>query len=684
MNTTELIFRKRRAFIFPSKGTSASKVSAATLAKNVESYGYRFTRRAFNRLATLSKAKLEAVYDELRPILAQSRGSHRKFSPMYPNFPVQVMEMDEFELYFNALVHYWSLLLPQYAKEKRETLEQDIKFDLIDIGSEKDIAVIFKTLLAAKAPLSADDKAVVAWVITTHPQYAIPPKQIPLKENLAVAIGAFYSSGKLDVANSLMARVNSPTDILRVSAALCGGDVCLAENVIFKKMPRAARRFLMAGLEPLVGLAEAMAPRRSQWLRLGESLHPGEFHKIFPNCVAAFSALRADKRIPTYGTRVETAVASGNIQAAISEMASRPGDFIRRLDSLLRLSPADATATWNSLKRVVSDISSRVLLQAYGHFTLRNTNPRIVFPKGSTANAQIIPSLPSLPKALHTRVVKGLRKELLRRYAKLSKLGNVFIEPCMGDYAVPFSQRSAAKALQTIPRGSRLPLTEDFTRLFIWWKNGDTRVDIDLSVVLFNSSWHRHGDISYMNLRGPGICHSGDIVDAPRGACEFIDIDRKAAFAAGARYAIMCVNSFSQQPYKDLPECFAGWMERDNPQAGGIFDARTVKQKFDLTGDTSFAIPVIVDLQDEKVLWCDLALKSRPSFPNNVRANEKSILAVCKGVWDAKKLSLFELFSLHAEARGVIVDSREKADFVFGLGGDITPFNIDEVVAGYL
>lgn len=683
MTITDLIFRKRGNFLFPAKGTSESKVAAATLAKNVEAYGYRFTRKAFNRLATLSRPKLAKFYAELVPVIAEARGAHRKFEPMYPNFPEQVMELDAFELYINALIHYWTLMLPDYDKEKREALQETVKYDLIDIGAEKDVTDIFKALLGAKAPLSTDDKEIMAWIITEQPAHAGLPAKIPLKENLAIAIGAFYRVERNDAVNALVAKTNNPTDVMRVAAVLCDGDVSLAEGTTFKKMSRATRRFLLACLEPMADLAELMAPKRSQWLRLGEALHPGEFHKVFPNAAAAFVALRADKRVPTYGTRVETAVAAKDIPKAIVALAARPGDFIRRLDALFRAGPDDAFATWSAFKKTSSAVSSRVLLQAYGHFLFRNGDSRIVFPKGSTAKTQVIAPLPALPAPLIKKVVVGLRKELVRRYSRLPALGKVFIDPTLADFAVPFSQRSAAKALRTIPRGSRLPLIENFTRLFVWWKNcADDRVDIDLSVVLFDSVWNRVGDCSYMTLARTGLCHSGDITNAPNGACEFIDIDRKLLVNSGARYAIMCVNSFSQQPYKDLPECFAGWMERAKPQNGEIFEARTVKQKFDLAGDTAISIPVIIDLTEGKVLWCDLALSKRPMFPNNVRSNKNGILTVCRGMWESKKLSLLDLLSLHVEARGTAVDALADAETVFDAG--TTPFQIDTVVAEYL
>ncbi len=61
-------------------------------------------------------------------------------------------------------------------------------------------------------------------------------------------------------------------------------------------------------------------------------------------------------------------------------------------------------------------------------------------------------------------------------------------------------------------------------RFFVWWKNGKDRTDLDLSAALFDENFAYVDQIAYYNLKTYGAVHSGDIVDAPEGASEFIDI----------------------------------------------------------------------------------------------------------------------------------------------------------------
>ena len=40
------------------------------------------------------------------------------------------------------------------------------------------------------------------------------------------------------------------------------------------------------------------------------------------------------------------------------------------------------------------------------------------------------------------------------------------------------------------------------------------------------------------------------------------------------RYVVMSLTSYTQQPYCNLPECFAGWMAREKPESGEIYETQ--------------------------------------------------------------------------------------------------------------
>ncbi|QDU18935.1 hypothetical protein [Urbifossiella limnaea] len=81
------------------------------------------------------------------------------------------------------------------------------------------------------------------------------------------------------------------------------------------------------------------------------------------------------------------------------------------------------------------------------------------------------------------------------------------------------------------------------------------------------------------------------------------------------------LNSFTEQPYRDLPECFAGWMGRAEPASGEVFEPKTVVDRVDVAADTRICLAAVFDLVGREVIWADIALSKHPRFANHVRDN---------------------------------------------------------------
>jgi len=145
----------------------------------------------------------------------------------------------------------------------------------------------------------------------------------------------------------------------------------------------------------------------------------------------------------------------------------------------------------------------------------------------------------------------------------------------------------------------------------------------------------------------------------------------------------MSVNSFTAQPFCDLPECFAGWMARTHTNSGEIFEPKTVQDRVDLTADTRICLPAIIDLADKQVLWADIALKKNPSW-NNVHNNLSGVSLMLRALTSLVKTNLYDLFALHIKARGEFVESLSDAKTVFSVNEGITPFDLDIVVSEFI
>jgi hypothetical protein len=683
-----IYIRRRNKVLVEKGGETLPENYVAAFLKNIEPLGYTFSPNLIETLKTLPLERLTAVYQETVQALRELTGAHREFKPMYPNFPEQVLEMSEARLYINAILHYLTNRLPNFEKKERIPLLDNVNLKVIEAGAVEDFESIFTKLAAANTSVSATDKADLKWFVENYRDdvFRLLPEEIPQKENLSY-IGALLIANTEEAESFLREKIKTATDVLRLAAAMSDGDVSLAKATKFRSFKRFERRILLSLLENCGNITEDVLRWKKRWIRLGERLHPGEYAREFPRAFEAFDTIRNRKPFETFNAKIEHALTAKNTEKVIELLDARAGDFARRLDHLLRLDDAKQTEVLEKFKERAAQISTPVLLQVKTHFENRGAakDLRTFFPKGDVAKVQAIENnLPFLDEKICLEAAKICKTALTERFSRLAPLGKCYLDERLRDYLVPFSQRSASKALRTIVRGSRVALPDArVIRFFLWWKNGRERTDIDLSAALYDENFNYRDIVSYYNLKNYGGHHSGDIVDAPEGAAEFIDIDMTKTREMGIRYVVMSLNSFTQQPYCDLPECFAGWMARTHADSGEIFEPRTVENRIDLASDTRICIPMIVDLHENQVIWTDIALKKAPLW-NNVYQNLRGVSLMAKALTTLTKTNLHELFALHIEARGEITLSPDDAGTVFSVERGITPYDLETVASEFM
>lgn len=694
-----ILLRRARRVIVDAGDSALPAEYVATLLHTLGHLGFTVSPDLFARLRTQSEAQLTALLAQWIPILRAMVGADVPYNPMYPNFPAQVMQASEAELYLNAWLHYvhaahglrW---LPEYEKTPRPPLADTFDLKVIDLATAADFDAIAPRLIGAKTSISPDDKADLRWMLDhAADPAALLPADIPFKENLAFTAGALLTH---PAADQLLTRYfKTATDILRLAVVMSEGDVSLAEVVKFRSFTRAERRLLLGLLDRCRSPIEDMFRYAKRWIRLGERLHPGEYAKRFPNAFKAFKAVRDGDRPETFNSRVEAAFEAERLDDALTILKARPGELARRMDHLLRTHPRPS-AVIDAFQTGAPRMATPLLLQVMAHFRARHQGMptlRAFFPKGESARMKPLKfDLPDLPDGTAQAVEQACRAALIQRFSALPALGKVWVDPDLNDYLVPFSQRSASRALRMLVRGSRLPIPDGTTiRFFSWWKEGVVNgratgmVDLDLSAVMYDAEWGYLEHISYTNLKSAKYqaAHSGDITSAPNGACEFIDLDIDSVVQHGGRYVVMSVLSFNGHPFSRLPECHAGWMMRSEPGSGEVFEPKTVVDKLDIVTPTRVNVPVVLDLVERQLIWVDLGLKSEPRFAVNIEANERSMSQMGLAMTTLVKPTLLDLFALHAEARGVRVDAPGEADEVFDVASGL-PFATEMIVSEWL
>jgi hypothetical protein len=554
---------------------------------------------------------------------------------------------------------------------------------LLALATADSVRQTIESLLARRAPLSAADRADLQ-VLLDGAVSAWIPDDIPVRETRALVLAHF-----LPAEPELIDRTDTATDVLRLIYALMDADPGLRTPPARRRsLPRATRRLLLQRLDrmPVETLVDDLHRHERAWKRIAENLHPFEFAARFPVAALAFAILRqtdldlgtaagravageasrhplvrvADGRLvfTTYNSRVEGAFEQGRPDQALDLLRQRPGDLVRRLVQLARALPSEQRpALVEALTTAVSDVSPAVITAALGQVRTPPGDLRLFFPRGGTARIWTsVDEREPLPGALAAELSAVLTGEMLRRATGLPRWRRAFLDEELSRLAAPGSERNASSSLLRMTRGSAVPIPQDeLLRLFLHWvQPRGRRVDLDLSVAVFDEEWAFVGLCDYTRLRfdEDALVHSGDLTSAPApgGSTEFVDVDLRAVRRVGGRYLLPVVFSYNDVPFDELERGFVGMLR----QPSGLFDPAAVEDRFDLSGPAKILLPFGVDLHTKDLRWYDVNLGAA-GYGQNIRryGGQLGLMAATMeevhGSGD--RVSLWEICCWHAAAR---------------------------------
>lgn len=693
-NLTKNTIAFKKGFCLTEQTSSFTKESiednsqiVASLQSELMSFGFMLDMSAFNSMSSSSKNFIVNYYNEIIPYVKKVTGSDRNYKPFYKNFPDQVMEMTHYELFMNAIIHYisdgnWS---PKQELLDRGFAFENVKFKIITLGNENDFRNIFKNIVSINNSITSDDKEIVEWFLDFYREGVILPEIIPFKETLIM-----LTSKGLDLT------LSTTTDVLRLATYMSGGDISLPsipkititdvkknrmsyfydnlrnsqiqerESFKFKKFSRKERKLILSLLEKSNCNVEEMQMHLGRWIRLGEILHPGEY-KQFTKVNSAFSKLRNQKEIKvrTFNSKVNSAFKE-DWKTGVDLLATRPGEFARKLDWMIR--SFDSSYVLTKFESIGGKISTKVLYELYNHFDGRSKNStRMIMIKGKKSKMKILEPLTPMNQALIDRVKYSIEMNLKVNYAKLPKLGKVYIDENLKNIPLPFAMRSVNTSVKTFIRGTIIPFNPEakVIRPFIHWFDEFGTQDLDLSAGLYDSDLKNLEHLSYTNLKSNRYdsCHSGDIRHK-RGACaEYVDLNINKCLEKGVRYCIVQVHNFENEPMHQLKDCVFGLMEREYPKSNEIFVPKTISNCMSLSNESSTVIVCIIDLKEKCYIWCDIEMQS--GGLSNFESSSNKSLDVMKGLLNMNKMNVYDLLKLHTDCRGQITNNIDDADIKF-------------------
>jgi hypothetical protein len=656
--------------------TAARQFDAALL-----SVGFKASGDLLTHLSALDPG---TVIDTAVTALAAVRrlvGDHVEHNVYFKDFPANVPDTMEFwlGLLSNALVHADGtpiavplglagvnlLALPGYGAYQHSYADMAAAHDdlipadtdrvtVLHLGgtAQAEASALYAGLAASTTPLGEDDLellGLLAALCADGPQ----PESIPVRENRALINRVRLAHGKALLADTV-------TDVLRVACALSGGDVTLEQPTRFVSLARRDRRAFLAALDGVVAgkshALEDVAPRREEFKRLGERLHPHEYPQ-FPCAAQVFAVARGEQVVRSLASRVESAFGAGDTVGAVKLLANAPGMLLRSVDRVARVANRDDAAALTDAVRAASGrTSGRVLLSLREHLDNRAALEQARIFVGRSGRAWVEPDhRPTIDADTVAELQAALDEELAGR---MPVVGHLVVDPAVYDVAIPLSGKGIAPGFRVMPRGSRSPIPAGHLRFFVYWKQKERRTDFDLSALLLDENFASVGQLSYTSLSGYGGVHSGDITSAPNGASEFIDLDLSRVQAA---YIVPQVNVYDGEGFDEVQESFFGFMTRTAEQVGKPFEARTVRMRSDLRGTGRVALPLLFGRGKDgswSATWMNLFMRGM-SWRNQVEANRMSSALLASTINRRRYLTVRYLTDLMGAKAGRVSQWRD-------------------------
>ncbi len=687
LNKTSIGLLKNKAVIPTDQ--KAEELMAGTVQAHFMQWGYMLSEEAFQALEEAPRDFIIDFYSDAMTFFAETRGGQHNYEPLFKGFPEEVIEASDFKLFRTRMGHYWSggKWSPGEKKKYQKPIEfEHTTFEPIVLADEKEFKDIFRTLVSSGNSLTPVDFAIIDWFAENYDDLLFP-ERIPFKENLCAL-----------AARGLDVPVKTPTDVLRIATHMSGGDISLPslpwktlrkrwgseipnparEDFKFKKFSRAERRFILSLLEKTHCRVEEMVLHKGRWIRLGEILHPGDYADKFPRAMKAFDRLRNEKVTSWYG-KLEKAM-DKSLQGGLSMLAKRPGEFARRIDALLRHhdTPEEHDEILSKFEEVADRVSNKVLFELLEHFEKRTSEfKRHIMVKGGRKKIDL-PKLDPMSEEIVVRIASTVRNVLRKKFASLEDLGKVYIDPELQKIGLPKNMRSLSPGLKPVIRGQRIPFELKShlktVRAFVHWFNDGTEYcDIDLSGVLFDENGSNVVHVGWNGRynEGNACVYSGDITNR-KGACaEYIDFNVDALVLKGFDYAVIDLRDYAGKAggIAGYQDCVFGVMERTNPKANKTWKPDSIQNAHQLTTPARGVLAAGIDLKNREYFMIDLDREGHV-----VSQDISGVIETAKSVAEEPDFSVFDLLTMHGDARGEIVEDKDEAE---------TVWNFDDFMVSY-
>lgn len=696
----------------------------ATLIKKFEGYGYIFSKEL---AIAISKEERNIIIDKLKAVIEviEDFKSDKNYTVFYKNFPDEVINMSEVDLYINQILHYWIGYLPSNNENIiKEDIEPSklVKARELNLIDDEMIEKLFIDLLSSNVTLSEqylDDICVLASTksIKELEKYM---EYIQMKETLTTV-----SSYILKKEGVLIGNFKTATDILRLIAKI-SGDELNNKHIHFAYFSRTELSQLMTKLEnlqnPMPDIKRYSKPWHTFFKLYAKKIN---FHK-YPKVRNAVDMLFGDISYMTERGKINEKIkrlpimSEEELDNFVKEYIVFYGDYVREILSLLNKAKENQyEKLLLGLENCVTKVNTRILFQLYDRIinlkAKDKTVPRLVNSKGKWRRLK---ESISLSDELLNRVLQIVEDGIKTQLKEKENLGKVYIDEDYKNIMLTTSEKDSNVSLRPMTRGSRIKFNPkaEVLRFFVAWKNLDektlkelntayskldektlkeltpmySRVDVDLSALTFNENLEFNDVVAYYNQKKSGFAFSGDITNAPEGALEYIDVfDLERLKKKGNRYILMQIRSYNGYTFEEINSVYAGVMELTSIEAKEKKNmySTAITQGFQIMSPQITTNTILVDLVKFEYVWLDMNMANYKvdTFQNFLAYEEIPYLNdLLKYFMKKQYVTMYDLLKLNADVRGMLVENKKEADIIFEKVDNKNNLALADILSNYL
>ena len=482
-----------------------SMAELATLIKKFEGYGYIFSKEL---AIAISKEERNIIIDKLKAVIEviEDFKSDKNYTVFYKNFPDEVIDMSETELYINQILHYWFGYLPSNNENiiKGEVEPSKlVKARELNLVDDEMIEKLFVDLLSSNVTLSEQYLDDVC-VLTNNKSIKELEKYmeyIQMKETLTTV-----SNYILQKEGVLVGDFKTATDILRLIAKISGAELN-NKHIHFAYFSRTVLSQLMNKLENLKNIMPDIKRYSKPWHSFFKLYAKKINFNKYPKVRNAVDMLFGDISYMTERGKINEEInrlptmSEEELDNFVKEYTVFYGDYIREILSLLnKANENQYEKLLLGLENCVTKVNTRILFQLYDRIinlqAKNKSTPNLVNRKekwrrlkesikllyGKTNNLKA--NYESIPRLVNSkgkwRILKEsikLSDDLLNRVLQIvengikiqlkekENLGKVFIDEDYKNIMLTTSEKDSNVSLRPMTRGSRIKFKKSMPRL---------------------------------------------------------------------------------------------------------------------------------------------------------------------------------------------------------------------------